>query len=215
MPTNRPPKIRDPSPLTLFRIPTRHNPAVGITSVTAARGSDDVVVQRCARLAAETASVSSSDAVNTRSLCPVRNSAPSYAPPTAPPSTHAAPPSPARYAPDGSRSRSSGDRLRSRASHHGRTPRPASPAHNGIRPESSPPLPQTAVFRARGSSPAGSPRRRQLRHVARQRVAHLNRRGSSAARCFSTSARFSPACCRPVKYSAIFRSCCQSRRSRW
>ena len=48
MPTNRPPKIRDPSRPTLSRIPTRHNPGVGITSVTAARGSADVVIERSA-----------------------------------------------------------------------------------------------------------------------------------------------------------------------
>src|SRR3954467_14776072 len=48
------------------------------------------------------ASVSASDSVSRRSLCPVRNSVPSYVPPTAPPSTHEALSATARCAPGGS-----------------------------------------------------------------------------------------------------------------
>jgi hypothetical protein len=47
-------------------------------------------------------SASASDSINRRSLCPVRNSVPSYAPPTASPSTREALSSTAHCAPDGS-----------------------------------------------------------------------------------------------------------------
>ncbi len=72
--------------------------------------------------------------------------------------------------------------------------------------ESSAPLPQTAAFRERDSSPAESPLRCGSFGTLRDSASHIwIGGGSSAARCFSTSAMFSPACWRPVKYSAIFR----------
>ena len=89
--------------------------------------------------------------------------------------------------------------------HRSDRPRPAFPARTGTLRESSPSLPQTAAGRGPGSWPAGSLRRRSF-GTLRDSASHIwIGGGRSAGRCLSTSARFSPACCRPVKYSAIRR----------
>lgn len=46
--------------------------------------------------------------------------------------------------------------------------------------------------------------RGQLRNIARERVTHLNGRARVLGPLLNTPAMFSPACWRPVKYSAIF-----------
>ena len=63
------------------------------------------------------------------------------------------------------------------------------------------PPPPPAVFHARGSSRSGF---RRLFGVLRDSASHIwIGAGSSCARCFRTSARFSPACFHPVKNSAM------------
>src|SRR6266403_3103838 len=103
-------------------------------------------------VAGEKVLVSASDSVNTRSLCPVRNSALSYAPPTAPPSTHAALSLTARYDPDGSAAVVPATLPVLAPARRDDKRRAASPTHNGILQENYLPLPQVAASKSSGSS---------------------------------------------------------------
>src|ERR1700693_5036604 len=89
-----------------------------------------------------------------RSLFPARNSAPSYAPPTAPSSTHEALSLTARYVPGESAAAVPATLPVLPPARRDDKRRAASPTHNGILPESCPPPPQPAAFHARGSLPA-------------------------------------------------------------
>jgi len=106
-------------------------------------------------LAAGTVSALASDLASRRWLCPVRNSAQSCVPPVVPPATGAARPSTGRYAPDGTAAGLPAKVPVLAPARRGDKRRATSPAHNGILQENYRPLPQTAVFHGRYSSPAG------------------------------------------------------------
>jgi hypothetical protein len=78
---------------------------------------------------------------------PAQSSAPSSVLTVALPSSHAGFPSAGHYAPDGNAGAPPVIASVPAPPRHGARCRPASPTHNGTPQESSPPLPQTAVFR--------------------------------------------------------------------
>src|SRR5580704_19228335 len=90
-----------------------------------------------------------------RLLFPTRSWVPSYAPPTAPPSTHEGLSSTVRCAPDGRAASLPATVPVPAPVRRSDKRRPASPAHIGILQESYLPLPLPAVFHGRDSSPAG------------------------------------------------------------
>src|SRR3954449_1563894 len=96
------------------------------------------------------ASTSSSDSADRRSLCPARSSVLFCAPPTAPPSTHAALSSTARFAPDGSAAVVPATWPVLAPARRDDKRRAVSPTHNGTLQGSCPPPPPPAVFHERG-----------------------------------------------------------------
>src|ERR1041385_1997424 len=88
--------------------------------------------------------------------CPTRSSAPFYVRQTAPPSSREGPSSAFRCAPDGTATDLPATDSAPASPHRSGKLRVASPAHNGILPESCPRFPQTAVYHERGSWQTGS-----------------------------------------------------------
>src|SRR5271166_6053370 len=119
--------------------------------------------------------------------CPARSSAPSYARLTVLPAIRAVGPSPVHCAPDEAAvARPASGRVHV-LRHHGHTPDPAFPAHNGIRWGSSPQPRQTASVHGPGSLPAGSPHPRATsEHCAT--VRHTSE-SDSAVLLFAVSTR--------------------------